>query len=59
MGTPPILMHPGRTLKAARETAVAEYVCTTPPTHLSLDNLAKRQNEREEERVSPHTTPEK
>ena len=52
-------MHPGRTLKAARETAVAEYVCTTPPTHLSLDNLAKRQNEREEERVSPHTTPEK
>jgi len=25
-------------------------VCVTPPTHLSLNNLVKRQNEREEER---------
>ena len=29
------------------------------PTHLLLNNLAKHQNEREEERVSRHTPPEK
>ena len=35
-------------------------VCTNPPTHLSLNNLVKRQNEREgERRVSLHTPPEK